>query len=168
MAVPNDRTLVPLVSTSVADAATNASRAAIVAHRYAPGAHLVERELAGALGVSSIAVREAFGRLEREGLVERIPRRGTFVTSMSAEAVRDLAANLRGRIAHFLREATASLARQGQLEWSAGIHQAWLDAVAAGDVNAAKHEARRQILLAADRIEDWLASQAPARQLTAR
>jgi DNA-binding GntR family transcriptional regulator len=222
--------LVPQASTSVADAATDSIRAAIVAHRFAPGAHLVEREVAGALGVSSIAVREAFGRLEREGLVERIPRRGTFVTSISAGAVRDLArvrvsleelvielaierwtpaaqatvqaivdemlaaaragdaaalfvadsrfhqafweiagspillelaANLRGRIAHFLREATASLEQDGRLEWSAGIHQAWLDAVAQGDVEAAKREARRQILGAADRIEQWLASREP-------
>jgi len=40
---------------------------------------LDERKLAHMLGVSRTPVREALSRLEQEGLVKNIPRRGTFV-----------------------------------------------------------------------------------------
>ena len=40
---------------------------------------LDERKLAQDLGVSRTPVREALSRLEQEGLVKNIPRRGTFV-----------------------------------------------------------------------------------------
>lgn len=40
---------------------------------------LDERKLAEKLGVSRTPVREALSRLEQEGLVKNIPRRGTFV-----------------------------------------------------------------------------------------
>ncbi len=40
---------------------------------------LDERKLAQSLGVSRTPVREALSRLEQEGLVKNIPRRGTFV-----------------------------------------------------------------------------------------
>jgi DNA-binding GntR family transcriptional regulator len=50
---------------------------------YAPGARLVERSLATALGVSHIPVREALARLDEEGLVVRLPRRGARVAELS-------------------------------------------------------------------------------------
>ena len=40
---------------------------------------LDERKLAAELGVSRTPIREALSRLEQEGLVKNIPRRGTFV-----------------------------------------------------------------------------------------
>lgn len=49
----------------------------IYATREAP--RLDERKLAEELGVSRTPVREALSRLEQEGLVRNIPRRGTFV-----------------------------------------------------------------------------------------
>src|SRR5260221_4668184 len=82
--------LQPLNNRSVVDGVVEALREAILHGRYRPGEHLVERKIGHELGVSSIAVREAFARLVDEGLVERVPRRGTFVMSMSAEAVHDL------------------------------------------------------------------------------
>jgi DNA-binding GntR family transcriptional regulator len=54
-------------------------RGAIRAGRLAPGARVVERSVAAQLGISPIAVRDAIGRLEREGWLERAPRRGARV-----------------------------------------------------------------------------------------
>ncbi len=76
---------------SVVDEITDALRRGIEARIYPPGTHLVERAIAAALGVSSIAVREAFGRLANEGVVIQKARRGTFVASLSAETLLDLA-----------------------------------------------------------------------------
>src|ERR687886_2420989 len=75
---------------SVRELVADHVRKEITGGTYAPGAHLVEREIAEALGVSSIPVREAFSRLVEEGLVVRMPRRGAFVAPLTVDAVRDL------------------------------------------------------------------------------
>ena len=75
---------------SVATEVADSIRAAINSGTLAPGHHLVEREIAKSLGVSTIAVREAFGLLGKEGIVERIPRRGTFIAVLSRADLLDL------------------------------------------------------------------------------
>ncbi len=75
---------------SVASEVADSIRAAINSGALAPGHHLVEREIAKSLGVSTIAVREAFGLLGKEGIVERIPRRGTFTAMLSHADLLDL------------------------------------------------------------------------------
>jgi DNA-binding GntR family transcriptional regulator len=82
--------LQPLRTPSVVEGVVVAVREAITEGRYRPGEHLVERRVAAELGVSTIAVREAFSQLAEEGLVERRPRRGTHVTAMSYAALRDI------------------------------------------------------------------------------
>ena len=52
-------------------------------------ARLIETELAPALGVSRTPVREAFRRLQQEGLVVVWPRAGVFVGSFSLKEVED-------------------------------------------------------------------------------
>lgn len=64
-------------------------RRSILAGRLAPGAQLRQDHLARDFGVSHIPVREALRRLEAEGLVEHLPRRGAFVTALSADEARD-------------------------------------------------------------------------------
>lgn len=53
-----------------------------------PGQRLVEADLARRYAVSHAPVREALRRLAHEGLVVQLPRRGTFVTSVSEEEAR--------------------------------------------------------------------------------
>lgn len=48
---------------------------------------LDERKLAEEIGVSRTPVREAFSRLEQEGFVRNIPRRGTFVVRKTKKEV---------------------------------------------------------------------------------
>lgn len=62
----------------------NALREAILTGRLQAGTRLVEREIARQLGVSRTPVREAIRKLELEGLVQQVPRRGVVVAQMSA------------------------------------------------------------------------------------
>lgn len=64
-------------------------REAIIAGRIAPGTWLREAKLANQLGVSRIPVREALTRLEAEGLVKRVPYRGTIVERLTLDQVKE-------------------------------------------------------------------------------
>jgi DNA-binding GntR family transcriptional regulator len=64
---------------SKAEAVYQRLRAAIEEGSIPPGTHLRQDELAARWGVSSTPVREAFRRLEAEGLVELLPHRGVIV-----------------------------------------------------------------------------------------
>lgn len=59
----------------------------IIKGEYGPGQKLKEEEIAMRLGISRPPIREAFKALETEGLVVRKPRRGVFVTEMTAKDV---------------------------------------------------------------------------------
>jgi DNA-binding GntR family transcriptional regulator len=50
---------------------------------YQPGDRLLYTEIASKMKVSMTPVKEALLRLEREGIVKTIPRRGTFVTQIT-------------------------------------------------------------------------------------
>ncbi len=52
-----------------------------------PGSKLVETEISRKLGVSRTPLREAFNRLQQDGLIEILPRRGAFVKNQSAEEI---------------------------------------------------------------------------------
>lgn len=58
---------------------------AVLAGHIKPGERLVETRLTRQLGVSRTTVREALLMLERQGLVETQPRRGTFVARLSRQ-----------------------------------------------------------------------------------
>lgn len=55
-----------------------------------PGERLLEHELTAAFGTSRAPIREALYILEKEGIVERIPRRGVFVKRYSSRELFDL------------------------------------------------------------------------------
>lgn len=63
---------------------------AIVEHRLAPGAQLVEEKLAAALGASRARIRQVLARLAHEGIVTLLPNRGAFVAEPTIEQTRDL------------------------------------------------------------------------------
>ena len=62
----------------------------IIADKLSLGEQLSENTLAEQLGVSRTPVREAFLRLESEGLVEVRPQRGTFVFQYDATELREI------------------------------------------------------------------------------
>jgi GntR family transcriptional regulator, rspAB operon transcriptional repressor len=57
---------------------------------YRPGQRLAVEQIASELGVSPTPVRAALSRLESDGLIEILPRKGTFVTATTAEDVREV------------------------------------------------------------------------------
>ena len=56
----------------------------------APGERLMEIQLAEELGVSRTPVREAIRKLELEGYVIMMPRRGTYVANLSIRDVNEV------------------------------------------------------------------------------
>ncbi len=62
----------------------------IIEGEYAPGARLVELQLAKEFGSSQAPVREALRELETGGLVTIKPRRGTFVNDYHARAQHEI------------------------------------------------------------------------------
>ena len=64
------------VRETASDRVYEAVRDRILGGRYARGEFIREHEVADGMGTSHTPVREAFGRLASEGLLERIPHRG--------------------------------------------------------------------------------------------
>jgi len=65
-------------------------KADILEGRYAPGQRLISRDIVDKLGVSRSSLREAFRRLEADGLVEVVPNRGAVVRVLSSSEVRHI------------------------------------------------------------------------------
>ena len=65
-------------------------RQAILRGELAPGERLMEIHLADRLGVSRTPIREAIRKLELEGLVVMIPRRGAVVASITEKDMKDV------------------------------------------------------------------------------
>lgn len=87
------------------DVVFNTLRHAIITGEFAPGERLMEISLANRLGVSRTPVREAIRKLELEGLVIMIPRKGAQVAKITEKSLRDVI-----EIRCVLEEFAASLA----------------------------------------------------------
>ncbi len=89
-------------------------RQAIIEGRLRPGDHMVEATLTKQLGVSRTPLREALILLEREGLVETVPNRGTFVRRYSEADIEDIF-SIRVALENFAAERT--VARLGDIDF---------------------------------------------------
>ena len=72
------------------DVVFNTLRQAILKGELAPGERLMEIQLAEKLGVSRTPIREAIRKLELEGLVLMIPRKGAEVARISEKSLKDV------------------------------------------------------------------------------
>lgn len=68
----------------------NTLREAIIVGELKPGERLMEVQLADKMGVSRTPVREAIRKLELEGLVTMIPRKGAHVADLSVKDIMDV------------------------------------------------------------------------------
>lgn len=93
-------------------------RRRVFAQVLAPGERLVEMQLAAELKVSRTPLRIAFGELEREGLLERLPTRGFRVRQVTLDEVAqaiDVRGVLEGMAVRAVAEAGPSAALLEQL-----------------------------------------------------
>lgn len=79
-----------LDSVSLGNAAYLQLRSEIIGCRLAPGALLTERGIAATMGFGMSPVRDALIRLDQEGLVRTLPRRGYQVRPLTIKGVDDL------------------------------------------------------------------------------
>ncbi|MDD3402102.1 MAG: GntR family transcriptional regulator [Hespellia sp.] len=72
------------------DVVFNTLRQAILRGELKPGERLMEIQLANKLGVSRTPIREAMRKLENEGLVLMVPRKGAEVAEITEKSIRDV------------------------------------------------------------------------------
>lgn len=77
-------------SKTISSIAQERIRHAILEGVLAPGSRIDQNQLARDLNTSLVPVREALKKLESEGFVQIIPRRGAFVADVSLSDVEDL------------------------------------------------------------------------------
>lgn len=88
-----ERRLVPVKLDSykpLREIVLEALREAIVSGILEPGERLMEIQLAEEMGVSRTPVREAIRKLELEGFVVMVPRKGAYVAGVSYKDVKDV------------------------------------------------------------------------------
>lgn len=90
-------------------------REAIISGHLRPGERLMEIQLAEEMGVSRTPVREAIRKLELEGLVVMIPRKGAYVAGLSLKDIVDVF-EIRGALEGLAAELAAERINEDELE----------------------------------------------------
>lgn len=98
------------------DVVFNTLRQAILRGELKPGERLMEIKLANQLGVSRTPIREAIRKLELDGLVLIIPRRGAEVAQITEKSLRDVLEVRRALEALAVRLACERMNPQGILD----------------------------------------------------
>lgn len=125
----------PLVISSVEDGVYRALRGQIGRLELAPGRRLRLEELAERFQVSLTPVRHALRRLESEGLVVSLPRRGSRVAPLSVEELEEIQA-IRLGLETFLARAGAERCTEGALREMVRARREMERAFRAGDLDA--------------------------------
>lgn len=81
--------IAPIKHANIRDDVYAVLRRGILRHDYPPGHRFDLNDLTSRLRVSRTPVKEALHRLEGEGLVDNLPRRGTFVSTPDGRNIED-------------------------------------------------------------------------------
>ena len=114
------------------DVVFNTLRKAIITGEFAPGERLMEIALAERLGVSRTPVREAIRKLELEGLVVMVPRRGAEVARITEAGLKEVL-EVRCALEELAVELACQRKTKASLEQLKEAHQKFVDAVQGGD-----------------------------------
>ena len=107
----------------------------ILTGALAPGERINESKLSAALKVSRAPIREACRQLEKHGMVQIIPRRGTFVTKIEVSDVKELY-DIRASLESLAAEKAATYATEKEHKEFQDILETMQAAIEADD---AKH-----------------------------
>ncbi len=80
----------PEQSISLSDKAYNMIKTAILSFVLKPGEPLIEAQIAKQINISRTPIRESLKKLESEGLVNIIPKKGAFVSDITREDIEEL------------------------------------------------------------------------------
>lgn len=138
---------------SAVDRVADALRSGLMSHRFAPGQRLIEADLTEEYGVSRGTLRQAFSRLESDGLIEIVPNRGALVRQLSQRDIVELfqiRSELEGLAARLAAQAMAD--PMARAEFEAAVAPIWDDTprVDAGRYLEENSNFHRAILAAAD------------------
>jgi DNA-binding GntR family transcriptional regulator len=86
----HDVSFQPIETTTLNDRVVQVVRDAILTGKLRPGTRLNETRLARELRMSRIPLREALQRLEEQGLLVTMPRKGRYVVSLTDEEVQKI------------------------------------------------------------------------------
>lgn len=126
---------VSAVRPSAADRVYDHAKAGILGRRYTDHQLLSEGELADAVGVSRTPVREALLRLQAEGLVRLIPKRGALVLPVTPAEFDDVLETRRLVEAYAVRKAVTTSGPELVVRL-AGHLQGMRDAARTGDARS--------------------------------
>lgn len=114
------------------DVVFNTLRQAILKGELEPGERLMEIQLADRLGVSRTPIREAIRKLELEGLVLMIPRKGAEVAKISEKNLRDVL-EVRRSLEELAIELACERMTEDDMENLEAAQEAFRQAVETGD-----------------------------------
>jgi len=120
---------------SMVDEVYTALLRAIVEARLGAGTPLSQNKLAARMGVSRTPVREALLRLERDGLVQRLPESGFAVASITADEVHEACDLLHVLDTFVYTRAAGALSRE-ELEDLLALASSLIDSAESGDADA--------------------------------
>lgn len=126
---------------------------AILQLRLEPGAPIVETTLADQLGISKTPVRDALQELEREGFVTRVFFKGTYVTDVTTDDIREVF-QLRAVLEGLAARLAAPSFTDSEMDEVARHLSAAEDALAAGDLSLCSQCGQKLHLVIIDKSDN--------------
>ncbi len=136
-APPKSNGAIP-VMTKNSDLVRRDLRKAIITMELVPGAPILEREITERYGISRTPVREAVLRLAEDGLIDVVPKSGTFVSRIPISVLREAIVARRALEEVTVRAATEH-ASESQIMEMRAIIQRQREMAEAGDEAAFHH-----------------------------
>lgn len=109
-------------------------REAIIMGELKPGERLMEVHLADKMGVSRTPVREAIRKLELEGLVTMLPRKGAFVSIVTAKDIMDVL-EVRASLDGLATALSAERIKDSELRELEAVHNQFIESVEKNNLN---------------------------------
>ena len=126
-------TIVESADAAAEERVTDVIRGAIIRGEYAPNQRLIEADLSDTFAASRATVRTALLELANEGLVERLPNKGSRVRAISADEAIEIL-EVRIGVEGLCAAKTAAQVTDDEVAEFLRLRQDMIDAVAEGDL----------------------------------